>query len=330
MSLIEERSYFKPFSYPWAFDYYLKQQQMHWLPTEVAMADDIADWERKLTGSEKNLITQILRFFTQGDIGVAKGYVERYLQYFKPPELQMMLLSFASMECAHIHAYSHLLDTLGLPETEYKAFQEYQEMVDKHEYLFTSRFDNINTHDPFDENEQVRWLALELAKFSAFAEGLQLFSSFLILMNFQRFGKLKGLGQIVAWSVRDESLHVEAMIKVFNTFIDENPKIWNDEFKREIYQACRDMVDLEDKFIDLAFGQSEIQGLTKEEVKEYIRYIADRRLLQLKLKPNYGVKENPVPWFEEILNGVEHASFFETRVTEYSKGIERGNWAEAF
>lgn len=321
--LTEERTYFKPFKYPWAFDYYLKQHQMHWLPTEVPLADDVADWQRHLTESEKNLITQILRFFTQGDVDIAKGYVEKYLQYFKAPELRMMLSTFASMEAIHAHAYSHLLDTLGLPELEYKAFQEYEEMVNKHEYLFYIDEEDL-WYSPNDYE-----IAKDLAKFSAFGEGLQLFSSFLILMNFQRFGKMKGLGQIVAWSVRDETLHTEAMIQVFNTFIDENPRLWNDDFKREIYQACRDMVDLEDKFIDLAFQAGEIQGLTAEEVKQYIRYIADRRLLQLKLKPNYGVKDNPVVWFEETLNGTEHANFFENRATEYSKGVEH-DWGSAF
>lgn len=319
--LTKERTNFKPFSYSWAFEYYLAQQQMHWLPSEARLDDDVYDWKFNLSNSEKNVVTQILRFFTQGDVDIAKGYIEKYMLYFKPPEVRMMLSSFAAMEAVHAHAYSYLLDTLGLPESEYKAFQEYEEMADKHEYIFNNKF---------SDKQDAKGIALDLAKFSAFGEGLQLFSSFLILMNFQRFGTMKGLGQIVAWSVRDESLHCEAMIKVFNTFVDENPEIWTDEFKKEIYQTCRDMVELEDKFIDLAFSTGDIQGLTKEDVKQYIRYIADRRLLQLKLKPNYGVKDNPVVWFEEVLSGVEHANFFENKVTEYEKGLNRGNWGDAF
>ena len=339
MTLTEHRDYYRPFSYPWAFEYYHQQQQMHWLPNEIPLAEDISDWKFKLTKGEKNLVTQILRFFTQGDIDIARGYIERYMQYFKAPEVRMMLCSFANTEAIHTHAYSHLLDTLGLPEAEYQAFHEYKEMENKHEYLFKKHVEqeievaSQGGTGPFTKipiYDSLKNIVLDLCKFSAFGEGLQLFSSFVILMNFQRFGKLKGLGQIITWSVRDESLHCEAMIKLFNTLIDENKFIWKSDFKQLIYQTCRDMVDLEDKFIDLAFEMGDIDGLTKDDVKQYVRYLADRRLLQLKLKPNFKVKKNPLSWFDDMLLGNEHGNFFETKVTEYSKGINRGDWADAF
>lgn len=325
----EQRTHFKPFEYPWAFDYYLQQQQMHWLPTEVSMADDISDWKFKMTDNEKNLVTQVLRFFTQGDCDIANAYVDVYMKRFKHPELRMMMTSFASTEAIHVHAYSYLIDTLGMPEIEYKAFQNYKEMLDKHQFYFEGNNDRLWTL-PGADATQSDSDAFNLAKFSAFGEGLQLFSSFLILMNFQRFGKLKGLGQIVAWSARDESLHCEAMIRLFNEVVNENPKIWNDQFKKLIYDTCREMVNLEDRFIELSFKMGEIQGLKEDDVKRYIRYIADRRLLQLGLKPNYGVKDNPCSWFDEVLLGNAHTNFFEQRVTEYSKGVLRGDWSEAF
>jgi ribonucleoside-diphosphate reductase beta chain len=146
-----------------------------------------------------------------------------------------------------------------------------------------------------------------------------------MLLNFSRFGRMKGMCQIVTWSIRDETHHVESMIKLFHALIKENPNIWTEKFKASIYQTCRDMVDLEDKFIDLAFAQGGIRGLKSDEVKQYIRYIADRRLLQLSLKPNYGVKQNPLGWLDWVLNGVEHANFFENRATEYNKGTITGN-----
>ena len=136
--------------------------------------------------------------------------------------------------------------------------------------------------------------------------------------------------QIITWSIRDESLHVEGMTKIFRTFIEENIDIWTDDFKKEIYDISREMVELEDKFIDLAFEMGEIEGLTSKEVKQYIRYICDRRLLQLGLKPNYGVKDNPLEWFDWILNGVEHSNFFETRSTEYNKGTLKGSWEDVW
>jgi ribonucleoside-diphosphate reductase beta chain len=223
-----------------------------------------------------------------------------------------MLTSFAASEANHAHSYSMLNDTLGLPESEFKAFQEYKEMADKHKYLFK------------DKGKGVEGLARDIACFSAFGEGLQLFASFVMLLNFQRFGRMKGMCQIVTWSIRDESHHVESMIKLFKEMIKENPSVWNDDFKATIYQTCRDMVELEDKFIDLAFEQGGIRGLEPKEVKQYIRYIADRRLLQLSLKPNYKVKDNPLEWLDWVLNGVEHANFFENRATEYNKGTITG------
>jgi len=222
--------------------------------------------------------------------------------------------SFANMESIHQHAYSLLLDTVGMPEVEYKAFAEYEAMADKHEYIDAVRVAKGDKQS----------IAKALAIYSGFTEGLQLFSSFIILLNFPRFGKMKGMGQIITYSIRDESLHVEAMTKLFREFIQENIDIWTDDFKKEIYEACRTMVELEDRFLDLVFEQGDIEGLTKKEMQKYIRYIADRRLLQLGLKPNYNVKDNPLGWLDEVL-GVEHQNFFEGRATAYMKAGLRGD-----
>jgi ribonucleoside-diphosphate reductase beta chain len=225
---------------------------------------------------------------------------------------------FSNIETVHIAAYSHLLDTIGIPESEYSAFLKYQQMKDKYDYL--QEF-NVDTK----EN-----IAKTLAMFGAFTEGLQLFASFAILMNFPRFNKMKGMGQIVTWSVRDESLHTASIIKLFRTFIDENPEVWNEELRRDLYVCCETVVTHEDAFIDLAFELGNIEGLEAGEVKLYIRYIADRRLMQLGLQSVYRIEKNPLPWMEEMLNGVEHANFFENRATEYSKAATRGTWEEAF
>jgi ribonucleoside-diphosphate reductase beta chain len=173
-------------------------------------------------------------------------------------------------------------------------------------------------------------IAKTLAVFGAFTEGLQLFASFAILLNFPRFNKMKGMGQIVTWSVRDESLHTLSAIRLFKTFIEENPEVWNDAFERDLYKACETIVTHEDAFIDLAFEQGPIEGLEPADVKAYIRYIADRRLTQLGLQPIYRTAKNPLPWLDAILNGVEHTNFFENRATEYSKAATQGTWADAF
>jgi ribonucleoside-diphosphate reductase beta chain len=313
MSLLDTRDYYKPFDHPWMFDYYSQQNQMHWFPEDVPLHNDVKDWQT-MTDEEKNLLTQIFRLFTQSDVDVGSGYVDRYMRIFKKPEARMMMSSFANMESIHQHAYSLLLDTVGMPEVEYKAFSEYEAMADKHEYINAVK---VTKGDK-------KSIAKALAIYSGFTEGLQLFSSFIILLNFPRFGKMKGMGQIITYSIRDESMHVEAMTKLFREFIQENIDLWTDDFKKEIYQACREMVDLEDRFLDLVFEQGDIPGLTKKEMQQYIRYIADRRLLQLGLKPNYGVKDNPLNWLDDVL-GVEHQNFFEGRATTYMKAGLRGD-----
>ena len=313
MSLLDTRDYYKPFDHPWMFDYYSQQNQMHWFPEDVPLHNDVKDWQT-MTDEEKNLLTQIFRLFTQSDVDVSSGYVDRYMKLFKKPEARMMMGAFNNMESIHQHAYSLLLDTVGMPEVEYKAFSEYEAMADKHEYINAVKV----------AKGDKKSIAKALAIYSGFTEGLQLFSSFIILLNFPRFGKMKGMGQIITYSIRDESMHVEAMTKLFREFMQENIDLWTDDFKREIYQACREMVDLEDRFLDLEFEQGDIPGLTKKEMQQYIRYIADRRLLQLGLKPNYGVKDNPLNWLDDVL-GVEHQNFFEGRATTYMKAGLRGD-----
>jgi len=320
LKLTDERSYFKPFKYGWAYDAWLKHEQSHWLHTEVPMSEDVKDWKNKLSKEEKQFLTHIFRFFTQGDIDVAGGYVRNYLPYFPQPEVRMMLTGFAARESLHIAAYSHLIETLGLPETTYNQFLDYQEMKDKHDYIL----------DISLQNDSSSSIATHIAVFSAFTEGMQLFSSFIMLLNFPRTGKMKGMGQIVSWSIVDETMHAESMIKLFRTYIEENKEIWNDDLKGKIYTIAERMVQLEDKFIDLAFSMGAMDGLNNEDVKRYIRYITDRRLISLGLKGINKVKINPLPWVEEMINAPTHTNFFENRSTDYSKGALSGTWEEVW
>ena len=316
--LLTSNPVYKPFRYPWAYEAWLQQQRIHWLPEEVPLADDVKDWQKNLTPSERNLLTQIFRFFTQADVEVNNCYMKHYSQVFKPTEVLMMMSAFSNIETVHIAAYSHLLDTIGMPEIEYTAFLKYKEMKDKYDYMHS--FSVANKTE----------IAKTLAAFGAFTEGLQLFASFAILMNFPRFNKMKGMGQIVSWSVRDETLHCLSVIRLFRTFVQENPEIWTEEFRRDLYLVCATIVDHEDAFIDLAFELGGVQGLDASLTKQYIRFIADRRLQQLGLEPLYKIEKNPLPWLDEMLNAVEHANFFENRATEYSKASTAGSWEEAF
>ena len=317
MSLTETRKTYKPFEYPWAYDFWKRQQQIHWMPEEVPLGEDCRDWAQNLSDHERNLLTQIFRFFTQADIEVQDCYHEKYARVFKPTEIKMMLAAFSNMETVHIAAYSHLLDTIGMPESEYGMFLEYEEMKAKHDYLQEFGVDN-------DED-----IARTLAMFGGFTEGLQLFASFAMLMNFPRFNKMQGMGQIVSWSVRDESLHCEGITRLFHAFTQERDCLTK-AVKEDILDACQKTVRLEDAFIDLAFEDGPVPGMTPKEIKHYIRYIADWRLSQLGLPAIYMVEDHPLPWLAPLLNGVEHANFFETRSTEYSKAATTGNWQDVW
>jgi ribonucleoside-diphosphate reductase beta chain len=207
-----------------------------------------------------------------------------------------------------------------MPESTYNEFMEYKEMVEKHDYVM----------DISHKNSTLENTATHIAVFSAFTEGMQLFSSFIMLLNFPRHGKMKGMGQIITWSIVDETMHAESMIKLFRTFIEENKEIWNDELKGRIYTIAERMVELENKFIDLCFNQGEMQNLSADDVKGYIKYITDRRLISLGLRGIFKIKRNPLPWVEEMINAPIHTNFFENRATDYAKGALGGTWDDVW
>lgn len=308
---------YKPFRYPWAFDFWQQQQRVHWLPEEVPMAEDVKDWREKLTDDERNFMTQIFRLFTQSDIDVNDNYMENYGRIFKPVEIKMMLSAFSNIETVHIAAYSNLVETVGMPETLYSEFMEYESMKAKHDLVHSMSVDT-------DAD-----ILKTMAVVGGFVEGLQLFASFAMLLNFPRFNKMKGMGQIVTWSIRDESLHCEGIIRLFHEFAKETGAL-TEELKEEIRTIAQSIVANEDKFIDLAFGLGSYEGITPEDIKKYIRYVADWRLSQLGLQPVYGIEEHPLPWLLTFTNGIEHANFFEQRATEYSKSATVGNWPEVW
>jgi ribonucleoside-diphosphate reductase beta chain len=311
--------------YAWAYDFWKRQQQTHWMGEEVPLGADIKDWTSdRVTPNERNLLTQIFRFFTQSDVEVGDNYLKRYIPIFQPLAVQMMMAAFTNMETVHIDAYALLLKTLGMPKAEFEAFRDYGEMRAKADYMHTFGVATVSD------------VARTLAMFGAFTEGMALFASFAMLLNFPRHNKMNGMGQIVSWSVRDESLHCEGIIKLFHEWHRETGAVTR-AVRDDIVDVAKTMVGLEEAFVDLAFGLGDIEGMRADEIQAYVRYVADWRLTQLKLPTAFGyfmleesgyrqVKPHPLPWLVEILNGVEHANFFEQRATEYSKAASRGSW----
>ena len=310
MSILTPRPTYSPFEYDQAYKYWELQQQSHWLHTEVAMASDINDWKINLTESERNIVGHILKGFTQSEVFIQEYWSQMVAKWFKKPEIQMMAASFASMESIHAVAYAYLNQSLGLED--FSAFL--------HESTAKAKIDRLIETKGKNRDEITRSLAI----FSAVNEGINLFSSFAILLNFSRFNKMKGLGQIIAFSIKDESLHSEAGCWLFRTMVSEFPDMWNDELKKQIYDAARLTIELEDNFIDKAFELGEIEGLTSKDMKAFIRHRCNTKLTDLGLKKNYKNIDKEalsrMEWFDVLSGGVSHSDFFSSRVSDYSKG----------
>lgn len=314
------RKHLKPFDFPSCFDAYNNSESMHWKPQEVKMDEDKKDWAVNLSSEEKEFLTQIFRFFTQADVEVC-GYYNQLAMILQIPEVSMMVGSFQNREALHVEAYSLLINTLNLPESEFKAFLEYKAISDKFDEL--NNFSLMKEHlTPFDLLESI-------AIFSGFVEGLQLFGSFAMLLNFQRQGKMKGMCQIVAWSLIDENFHVNSMINLYHQLKIKFYGQFDEKLLNErIFDVLTKMLKHEDIFIDSCFKNFKFADLDSNSVKMYVRYIAQKRLNQLqigKIVP-LAPEKNPFEWIDTLMFSPTHANFFETKPIEYSLNAMTGEW----
>lgn len=312
--LLEARTTYRPFLYPQATEWHLAQQQAHWLWTGIGMAKDISDFRSNLNEAEKHAIITILKLFTQTEINVEEYWSAKVSKWFPHPEIQQMTASFAAFEAIHISSYDYLNQSLGI--SDYDGF-----LLDP---VMKNKIDKLNS--VLQDEKDIHAIARSLAVFSAFTEGVNLFSSFAVLMNFGRFNKMQGVGQIVAYSSRDETLHSQAGCWLFRQLISEYPEIWTDEFKKTIYQAARDSVELEDAYIDRVFEKGDLPGLTSKQLKTFIRFRADTKLQDLGLKRNWknidmDIVRSVTEWFDMLAAGNEQADFFFLRPTAYSKSV---------
>ena len=314
--LTEPRHFYKPFEYPQAFEFYKNQHRAHWLADEVPLASDLNDWRLNLNESEKNLIGNILKSFAQTEVHVNDYWSSKISQWFPKPEVVAMASSFGAFEAIHAEAYARLNDELGLDN--FQAFMEDEASRNKIERLLET------------PSETLEEKALALAIFSAFTEGVNLFSSFAILMSFQLRNMLKGTGQIVEWSVRDESLHSTAGCWLFRTLMQESPELDTAEMRNNVTEACHLSVKLEFDFIDKAFEMGEIEGLNKDQLKNFIKARANDKMKELGYNPVYNDIDpallKQMEWFGHLTSGKTHQDFFANRVTDYSKST--GDWSD--
>jgi len=310
--LLEYSKVYRPFSFTWAETLRKQHEQMHWTLQSVKnLGDDEQQYRTKLSEGQKSFIKNTLKMFTQSDVSVGKAYLEHLIPLVKNNEVRCMYGSFVAREAIHQEAYAGLNDTLALPDSIYSEFLTVPELMHKYKLL------NIDVDSKLDDLEKIRQISAKLV----FLEGVSLFASFVMLMNFRRAeagGLMPGMCSIVDWSVRDESVHVQGHLAVL------------DEIGRPKAQMIKDfakkVVDAEDAFIDYAFSSFEIPGITKDEVKQYIRYITDRRCIQLGVKGIYNVRTNPIPWTDEVFTASKFGNFFERTITEYGKNSLTGDW----
>jgi ribonucleoside-diphosphate reductase beta chain len=318
----QERIVYKPFEYPEAFDYWLKQQQAHWIHTEVPMMSDINDWKQNLNETEKNIIGSILKGFAQTETVVNDYWTGLVTKWFRKPEIIAMATTFGAMETIHAEAYSLLNEELGLDD--FSEFLEDETTLAKIENL-------MNVRDSFDSENNWHEIAKSLAIFSAFTEGVNLFSSFAVLLSFKMRNKLKGVGQIVEWSIRDESMHSEAGCWLFKTLIKENPELKNQELQTAINEAALLSLQLELDFIDKVYELGDLEGCSKYDLQNFIKHRVNTKLGDLGYQPIIQdidlTSIDRMKWFDHLSAGKQHSDFFSTRVTNYSKGVHK--WDES-
>lgn len=331
---------YKPFKYPEAYMRYEQHDKARWSKDEIQLSQDVKDWA-KLSHAEQEFLRYTFLLFTQNDVCVGSGY-DALIRCFKPTEIQMMLRNEADRENIHIDAYSYLLDTLGFPETIYKEFQEIEVMSDKLQFVeqakikkFEEYRDEILAMCPNLSEPELRLavdkkfredLAYMLAVYVGCTEGVSLFAQFALLLSYQLHNLMPGMCQIVTWSIRDEEMHCANNSWLFKELIKENLDIWTPTLKHKIYSAFREVVAKEKAYLDYIYDRGQTPIIKKEEMYQYLEYIADRRLQGLGLKANFGVTENPLTWMTALLNTPEFANFFTTQVTEYGRGATSGSW----
>ena len=311
MGLFDHRVEYKPFEYP---EYYtegwLKQAQAFWLHTEIPMSGDVKDWNEKLTLSEKNLVGNILLGFAQTECAVSDYWTQKVVSWFPKHEIQQMAMMFGSQETIHAVAYSYLNETLGL--NDFKGFL--------HESATANRFNNLMDVDS-DSNTDV---AKSLAIFSAFAEGVSLYSAFAVLYSFQLRNLLKGIGQQMKWSVRDESLHSRMGCRLFNQMCTEDPTL-RSKVMDDVILAAETMIELEHKYIDKMFEMGDLENLKAEDLKNFIIKRTNEKLHELKYDYGFDYDADSarnLDWFYHLTGGHTHTDFFAIRPTDYSKAGE--------
>ncbi len=314
-----------PLKYKWAWEHYLNGCNNNWLPTEVPMSKDIELWKSdKLSKDERLVIMRNLGFFSTAESLVGNNIVLAIFKFVTNPECRQYLLRQAFEEAVHTHTFHYIVESLSLDQGE--VFNMYNEVntihdKDKFEMKLTEKIlkpdfstDSLQGTQDFLEN---------LIGYYVIMEGIFFYSGFVMILSFQRQNKMTGIAEQFQYILRDESIHLNFGIDLINGIKAENPDAWTPQFQEHIVSLVREAVELEYKYAESCLPRG-ILGLTAPMFRDYVQYIADRRLERIGLKPQYGSK-NPFPWMSETIDLGKEKNFFETRVTEYQTAAAL-NW----
>ncbi|MBP6945710.1 MAG: ribonucleotide-diphosphate reductase subunit beta [Candidatus Paceibacterota bacterium] len=310
-----------PMKHKFAWEYYNAANSNHWLPTEISMQLDIEQWKSPtaLSQDERHAFETILGFFTTADSIAANNIVIGFYKHVTSPEIRMYLLRQAYEEAIHTHAYQYIVESLGMDESKiFNMYREVDALYNKEAFILSFNegvFDPAFKTGTFEADQKFleNW-----AVFSLILEGIFFYSSFAVMFGFQRQHKLTGSAEQIQYIMRDESMHLNFGLEIINAIREENPELWTQKFQDRIIELVHQAVKLEYEYARDVFPTG-IFGLNADGFKEYIQFIADRRLERVGLPAQYH-STNPFPWMSEAIDLAKKKNFFETRVTEYKTG----------
>ncbi len=310
-----------PIKYKWAWSYYLDACANHWMPTEVSMQRDIEQWKNPkfFTPDERHVIKRSLGFFSTAETLVGNNLVLAIYRIVDNPECRQYLLRQAFEEAIHVHAFQYIVQSLSLNEGEmFNMYREVEAIYDKDQYAMSCTDGILDPTIDVKTKEGLQKFIKNLVGFYGITEGIFFYSGFVTMLSFGRQNRIPGTCEQIQYILRDESIHMNFGLQLINAIVEENPFVWDAEFKDFLTKYIMRAVELEKNYIKDCLPNG-ILGLNQDSLREYVQHIADRRLERLNLPKLYN-SSNPFPWMSEIIDLKKEKNFFETRVTEYQTG----------
>ncbi|MBI5037977.1 MAG: ribonucleotide-diphosphate reductase subunit beta [Candidatus Kerfeldbacteria bacterium] len=310
-----------PMKYTWARQHYKNGVANNWVPEEVNMQKDVEMWQSPtaLTEDERRLVMWNMGFFSTAESLTANNIVLIIYRLITNPECRQYLLRQAYEEAVHTDTFIYCCDTLGLdPEDVYTMYNRIPSIKEKDDFVVNMTKSILDPNFTTVGDENIQKFVHDLVGFYVIMEGIFFYAGFVMMLSFMRQNKMVGVGEQFQFILRDESVHLAFGVDLINTIVKENPHIWTPEFQKIVRDNIIKSVDLENTYARDCLPHG-ILGLNADSIKQYIEYIADRRLERIHLKSEYGTA-NPFPWMSEVIDLRKEKNFFETRVTEYKTG----------